>query len=65
MSKNEHFVEVYSQGMVNLVRILVDTETGVNYLVCTNSGSGTGMTVLLDREGNPVISPLPIQSMWK
>lgn len=28
----DRFVEVYSQGVVNVAKILVDTETGVNYL---------------------------------
>ena len=26
----ERFVEVYSQGVVNVEKIIVDTETGVN-----------------------------------
>ena len=36
-------------------QILVDTETGVNYLVW-KSGYAGGITPLLDREGKPVIS---------
>jgi hypothetical protein len=36
-------------------QILVDTETGVNYLVW-RSGYAGGITPLLDREGKPVIS---------
>ncbi len=29
----ERFVEVYSQGVTNIRKIIVDTETGVNYLL--------------------------------
>ena len=42
------------------MEIWVDTQTGVNYLFHQNGYAG-GMTVLLDREGKPVISPLPVQ----
>lgn len=36
-----------------IMRIVVDTETGVNYLV-TTMGIGVGMTPLLDKDGNIV-----------
>ena len=39
------------------VEIWVDRETGVNY-VFTSSVYAGGLTVLMDREGKPVISPL-------
>ena len=39
--------------------IWVDTQTGVNYFYHT-AGYGGGLTVLLDREGKPVISALPL-----
>ena len=29
----ERFVEVYNQGLVNVAKVIVDTETGVNYLM--------------------------------
>lgn len=32
MAKNERFKIVYSQGTVDVTQILVDTETGVNYV---------------------------------
>ena len=53
----ERFVEVYSQGVVNVEKIIVDTETGVNY-VFRKDGYGGGMTALLDKDGKPVISPI-------
>lgn len=40
------------------VRVLVDRKTGVNYL-WTASGYAGGMTVLLDAEGKPVVTPIP------
>ena len=56
MAKNDRFEKVYSQGQINVTEILVDKETGVNYVFHT-SGNAGGMTPLLDREGNPVVSP--------
>ena len=29
----ERFVEVYNQGIVNVMKVVVDTETGVNYVL--------------------------------
>ena len=37
--------------------VLVDRETGVNYLYC-NSGYSGGLTVLVDAEGKPVVTPI-------
>ena len=55
----ERFVEVYNQGIVNVARIIVDTETGVNYLLAShNKATGTGMTVLVDRDGKPIVTPI-------
>jgi len=54
------FVKIYSQGFVESMEIWVDTQTGVNYLF-QQSGNSGGLTVLLDRDGKPVISPLPVQ----
>ena len=55
----DRFVEVYSQGVVNVEKVIVDTETGVNYLMGShNMASGTGMTVLLDKDGKPVVTPI-------
>ena len=56
MKKEKRFEKVYSQG-VGTVEIWVDKETGVNYLY-RQSGYSGGMTVLLDRDGKPVISPV-------
>lgn len=57
MAEKERFEKVYSQGKVNVTEIWVDKETGVNYVFHASGYSG-GMTVLLDRDGKPVISPI-------
>ena len=55
----ERFVEVYNQGIVNVARIIVDTETGVNYLLAShNKANGTGLTILVDRDGKPIVTPI-------
>lgn len=33
----KRFIETYSQGIVNIRQIIVDTETGVNYLLFSSS----------------------------
>ena len=54
----KRFVKTYSQGVVGSgFEIIVDRETGVNYLYAW-SGGGGGLTPLLAREGKPVITPL-------
>ncbi|MBO7176454.1 MAG: xylan 1,4-beta-xylosidase [Clostridia bacterium] len=57
MAKEKRFVKVYSQSMGSM-EIWVDRETGVNYLHRQNGYAG-GMTVLLDREGKPIITAVP------
>lgn len=52
---DERFEKAYTQGTMNGMEIWVDKQTGVNYVFCFNGYAG-GMTVLLDREGKPVIS---------
>ena len=55
----KRFVETYSQGMSNVRKIIVDTETGVNYVLMSSSmTTGCGLTVLLDQDGKPVITPV-------
>ncbi len=55
--KDNRFEKVYSQGSISGVEILVDKETGVNYIFGF-SGNAGGMTVLLDKYGKPVITPI-------
>lgn len=58
MAKNR-FVETYSQGATNVRKIIVDTETGVNYLLLSsNLTSGCGVAVLVDKDGKPIVTPI-------
>lgn len=53
----DRFEKVYAQGMMNVMEIWVDKETGVNYLFHA-SGYAGGMTVLVDKDGKPVVTPV-------
>ena len=65
MAKDERFIKVYSQGKLTVSQIWVDTVTGVNYLFQEDGYAG-GMTVLLDKEGKPVVStPAEIEALKK
>ena len=56
MAKEKRFIKTYSQAMGS-TEIWVDKETGVNYLFYS-SGYAGGLTVLLDKDGKPVITPV-------
>lgn len=56
MKKESRFVSIYKQGSIDVIEILVDKETGVNYIFRTNGYAG-GMSVLLDKDGKPVVTP--------
>ena len=61
MGKTEdRFLVTYKQGgFVNPgVKILVDRQTGVNYL-WAECGYAGGLTPLLNRDGTPVITAIP------
>ena len=61
MSKKEkRFIVVFTQGggmSGPTTYILVDRETGVNYLYA-NGGYGAGLTPLLDKDGKPIVTPV-------
>ena len=55
----DRFVEVYSQGVTNVEKIIVDTQTGVNYVLASSALTvGCGMSVLVDADGRPIITPM-------
>ena len=56
MAKEKRFKKVYTQS-AGTTEIWVDQETGVNYLYHTTGYSG-GLTVLLNQDGKPVITPI-------
>ena len=44
---------------MNVAKVIVDTETGVNYLMGSHDKRvGTGMTVLVDQDGKPIVTPI-------
>ena len=55
--KEERFIKVHSENLGSEM-ILVDKVTGVNYLF-VSSGYAGGLTVLLNRDGTPVVTPVP------
>ena len=61
MKKDKRFEKLYSQStMSGTTTILVDKETGVNYLY-HQSGYAGGLTPLLDSEGKVVITPMKMR----
>lgn len=55
--KEKRFIKTYSQDLGSTI-IYVDKKTGVNYLF-VQSGYAGGLTPLLNRDGTPVITPVP------
>ena len=56
--KKKRFVVKEEQSLgFGAVQIVVDTETGVNYLLTIGTGV-SGLTPLLDRNGTVVIDPV-------
>lgn len=59
--KEKRFVKVYSDGggfSGPATCVLVDRQTGINYLYVSGSYGG-GVTPLLNRDGSPVVTSLP------
>lgn len=59
MSKDKRFITIHKEGTLSGCKIMVDSETGVNYLYSWDGYSG-GMTVLLNKDGEPVFTPLDV-----
>ena len=55
--KEEQFKKTYSQGKLSGVEVWVDKKTGVNY-VFAFSGYAGGLTVRVDAEDRPIVTPL-------
>lgn len=52
---NKRFDVLYKEGTLSGVKIIVDMETGVNYLFSWDGYAG-GITPLLDKDGSVVIT---------
>lgn len=63
-NRDNRFIVVSKEGASlkdeGLRQILVDKETGVNYLV-VKSGYGLGITPILDKEGKPIVTVIDDQ----
>ena len=57
--KEERFIKIHSENLGSEM-ILVDKKNGVNYLF-VQSGHAGGLTPLLNRDGTPVVTPIPNQ----
>jgi len=55
MKQDKRFEIISTQGSIESYRVIIDKETGVNYLYVSNGTSG-GLTVLLNSEGKPIIT---------
>ncbi len=55
--KDNRFIVTEKEGSAfsNLIQVIVDKNTGVNYMFVQSGNSG-GLTPLLDREGKPIIT---------
>lgn len=51
----KRFEVIYKQGTLSTFKVIVDKETGVQYLMVTDGYAG-GLTPLLDREGKPIVT---------
>lgn len=58
--KEERFIQTYTQGVFSTFEVLVDRQTGVNYLFRSDGNAG-GLTVLLNRDGTPIVTPVPVE----
>ncbi len=56
--KDKRFIVKESHGGFSLSQyVLVDKQTGVNYLY-VHAGYSGGLTVMLDAMGNPIVTPV-------
>ena len=55
----KRFIEIHDEGALNRQSVYVDTLTGVNYLlvIYTSRNQGSGLTVLVDADGKPLVTP--------
>lgn len=57
MSKENRFQagQLESQGTI-LAHVITDKQTGVQYLLAISPNMGSGLTVLVDKDGKPLTS---------
>lgn len=57
-TKEQRFVETEAQSGLRGVSVLVDRQTGVQYLF-VKAGNAGGLTPLLGPDGRPLLAPAP------
>ena len=62
MAKKEKRFLVTDKQEFGAVKVLLDKKTGINYLYYS-SGYGGGLTPLLNRDGTPVVTPVPREDL--
>ena len=63
IAREDRFKKVLADGggmTENRFEIYVDKKTGVNYLF-SSCGNAGGLCVLVDRDGKPIVSALPVE----
>lgn len=53
--KKRRFSAIYPDGKSSSCKIIVDKDTGVNYLF-VNDGVCAGLTVMVDKDGKPIVT---------
>ncbi|WP_400246348.1 DUF6440 family protein [Niallia sp. JL1B1071] len=51
---NKRFEDVYTQGKMEVTKIIRDNETGVLYMF-RYGGPTSGLTVMVDKDGKPLV----------
>lgn len=62
-NREDRFKRILTDGgglSENRMEIYIDRKTGVNYLF-SSCGNAGGLCVLVDRDGKPIVSSLPIE----
>lgn len=62
MAKKEtrfHVVNATDDCFGASAQIWIDKQTGVNYLYVVSGGYAGGLTPLLNRDGSPIVTPVP------
>ncbi len=54
---SNRFKVIHKEGTLSMCKIIVDTETGVHYLINVDGYAG-GITPLLNKDGKPIVKSI-------
>lgn len=57
MIYNERFIKTRRKTATSVRHIWIDRTSGINYLYSVYSGYSGGLTVLVDSNGEPIVTP--------